>query len=535
MHARSDRRGALAGAAIVLIAGLLAIGTMSASADSGRRAALVVDANTGRVLHAKSADAARYPASLTKVMTLYLVFELMEAGKLDANTPIKISAQASAAPPSKLDLDPGDTIPLGAAIRALVTKSANDVAVAVAEHISGTQAAFARAMTAKARQLGMRSTVFRNAHGLPDSEQVTTARDMVTLSLAIYDHFPNHAKVFSTRRFTYAGASYRNHNTLLATFSGMDGIKTGYTRSSGFNLTASVRRDGRHVVAAVLGGRSAAARNAEMRTLLTRGLARASTRKSRRPVLLSRAEPAPPVAARTTTAAARTPRAAPRLVEPIAEVVARPAAAPTQTDPPIHMARVRPVAVVAAPTPAATPDRAEPYLERAPAAYTPPWYRRPATVTPPAFATPARRVMPRHYYAPPDTGRGARPSTLTAQARRIEQGEPAIYAANHRAQPSYAAGQMPSSPAEAQPIRRGDYAVQVGAFATAAEAEQRLREVRDTAERVLAAAADHTEPVTQGARTLYRARFADFEAASAAQACNALRRQQVDCFVTRIH
>jgi D-alanyl-D-alanine carboxypeptidase len=515
----------------VLTAGLLALGTTPARADSGRHAALVLDANSGRVLHAQSADAIRYPASLTKVMTLYLVFELMDAGKLDANTRIKMSAQAAAVPPSKLGLDPGDTIPLGAAIRALVTKSANDVAVAIAEHISGTEAAFARAMTAKARQLGMRSTVFRNAHGLPDSEQVTTARDMVTLSLAIYDHFPKHTKVFATRRFTYAGASYRNHNTLLATFSGMDGIKTGYTRKSGFNLTASVRRDGRHVGAAVLGGRSAAARNAEMRKLLTHGLARASTSKSRRPLLLARAEPATPVAARPATAAAP----APRLVEPIAMAAAPPAVASMQTDPPIHMARVRPVTVVAEPTPAPTPDRAEPYQDRTPAEYTPPWHHRPAIVTPPAPTTSARRVLPRQYYAPPDTGRGARPSTLAAQAARIEQGEPAIYAANHPARPSYAGAPMPSPPAEPRPIRRGDYAVQVGAFATAAEAEQRLREVRQTAERLLAAAADHTEPVTQGSRTLYRARFADFEASSAAQACNALRRQRVDCFVTRVH
>ena len=207
MNALSGRRGILAGAAIVLTSGLLAFGTLSAQADGGRHAAFMIDANSGRVLHAQSADVSRYPASLTKMMTLYMVFELIEAGKLDANTSIKISAQAAAVPPSKLDLDPGDTIPLGAAIRALVTKSANDIAVAIAEHISGTEAAFARAMTAKARQLGMRSTTFRNAHGLPDAEQVTTARDMATLALALYDHYPRQAQVFATRRFTYAGES----------------------------------------------------------------------------------------------------------------------------------------------------------------------------------------------------------------------------------------------------------------------------------------------------------------------------------------
>jgi D-alanyl-D-alanine carboxypeptidase len=515
MHALRGRRGILAGAAIILTSAAIALGGVAAHAND-RHAAFVVDANSGRVLFAQSADEPRYPASLTKIMTLYLVFELMEAGKLDADTPIKISAQAAAVAPSKLDLDPGDTIPLGAAIRVLVTKSANDIAVAVAEHISGTEAAFARLMTAKARQLGMRSTVFRNANGLPDSEQVTTARDMVTLSLAIYDRFPRQAQVFATRRFTYDGTSYRNHNAMLGTFAGMEGIKTGYTRASGFNLTASVRRNGRHVVAAVFGGRTAASRNAEMRTLLTRALSRATTNKSRRPVLIARSEPTMPTATRRYIAS----KAAPRLVEPIAQ-----AAAPAQqASPPIHIARVRPVSVVTAPPAAAA--RAEPYLDRATAAYTPPWYHRPAA------APPAETQQPRPDYATPDTGRGARPSTLSAQAARLEQGGPAVYAA---AQPSYAGGPVRAMPTSARPIRRGDYAVQVGAFTSAAEAEARLREVRQSAERILAAAADHTEPVTQGSRTLYRARFADLEAASAAQACNALRRQRVDCFVTRIH
>jgi D-alanyl-D-alanine carboxypeptidase len=543
MNALSGRRGILAGAAIVLTSELLAFGTLSAQADGGRHAAFMIDANSGRVLHAQSADVSRYPASLTKMMTLYMVFELIEAGKLDANTSIKISAQAAAVPPSKLDLDPGDTIPLGAAIRALVTKSANDIAVAIAEHISGTEAAFARAMTAKARQLGMRSTTFRNAHGLPDAEQVTTARDMATLALALYDHYPRQAQVFATRRFTYAGASYRNHNTLLGTFAGMEGIKTGYTRSSGFNLVASVRRDGRHVVAAVFGGSTAASRNAEMRTLLSRGLARAGTTKSRRPLLLARAEPSAPAgraparsasAPMVSSAAAAPARSAPRLVEPIA-----PATEPARTDPPIQMARVRPVSVVAAPAPAQS--RAETF-ESAPAQYVAPWKQLPSMATPttPVQQEPVLREPPRPAYASPDTGRGARPSTLSAQASRIEQGEPAVYAAAqipspYAERPSYAGAPMPEAPAAAAPIPRGgDYAIQVGAFATAAEAEARLRQIRQSAQSVLAQAADHTEPVTQGSRTLYRARFADLEAASATQACNALRRQHVDCFVARL-
>lgn len=495
MRAGASRRGRLAGTAVLIFC-LVAGGAAKARADS-REAALVVDANSGRVLHASNADARRYPASLTKLMTLYLVFEQMEAGRLKETTPIAISAQAAAVPPSKLDLDPGESIQLGAAVRALVTKSANDVAVAIAEHISGSEAAFARAMTAKARQLGMRATVFRNAHGLPDPEQITTARDIVTLSLALYDHFPRHARVFATRQFTYAGASYRNHNTLLGSFEGMEGIKTGYTRASGFNLATSVRRDGLHVVAVVMGGRTAAARNGEMRKLLTRGLARASTTRSRRPVLIARAEPRAAAPTRVPAPVPALRRAAPGLVEaPKLVEPPRLAASPAREtdDPPIQMARVRTVPVVQA-------------------------------------------AAPVHRFVAPDDGRGARPSTLDAQARRLDSGEPAIYVAgpSARTHTTVAAAQSFAPPSYAGAVSRGDYAIQVGAFATASEAEARLRDVRHAMGNLLGAAIDLTEPVAQGARTLYRARFAGLDAGPAAETCTALRRQRVDCFVARLH
>jgi len=499
MCAGASWRASLAGA-VILILCLGAAGVTNARADS-RHAAFVVDANTGRVLHAADADEARFPASLTKMMTLYLVFEQLEAGRLEPSTPIRISAQAAAVPPSKLDLDPGDTIPLSAAIRALVTKSANDVAVAIAEHIAGTEAAFARAMTAKARQLGMRHTVFRNAHGLPDPEQVTTARDIATLSLALYDHFPRHARIFATRQFSYAGAVYRNHNAMLGSFDGMEGIKTGYTRASGFNLAASVRRDGRHVVAVVMGGRTAQARNAEMRMLLTRALARASTRKSRQLIARAGTESAPAARPVPQRRAMPLPRPAPRLVEPI-----RPASRPVlaSNEPPIQMARVRTVPVGAL-----------------------------------AWSETATRTAERPQYALPDDGRGAQPSTLDAQAHRLGNGMPAIYASQESGPPSTTAALQPASAQTsymaAGAAGRGGFAVQVGAFGTAAEAEARLREVRQTAGNLLARATNLTEPVAQGPRTLYRARFAGLEAGPAAATCSALRRQRVDCFVTRLH
>jgi D-alanyl-D-alanine carboxypeptidase len=272
---------------------------------------MAIDANTGAALHNKSGDAACYPASLTKMMTLYMTFELIEQGRMSYATKIKMSETAAAAPPSKLKMKPGDQLTVLDAIKALVTKSANNVAVALAEHIGGSEENFARLMTKRARQLGMTSTVFKNASGLPNREQKTTARDMLKLAMHLQDHFPQHYKLFSIRHFTYRGRRYRNHNALLRRFRGTDGIKTGYTRASGFNLVANVRRDGKHVVAVVFGGKSARVRNAKMRSILTKALAKASRKKTRKPVLVARAKsPTPP---RPVRASSKTSPRAPHL------------------------------------------------------------------------------------------------------------------------------------------------------------------------------------------------------------------------------
>jgi len=293
------------------------------AAAVARHAAIVIDANTGTVLHNQAGDEVRHPASLTKIMTIYLALEQIDQGRLRFDTRIKMSQEAASAAPSKLDLDPGEEITLADAIKALVTKSANDVAVAIAEHIGGTEANFARLMTAKARRIGMSKTVFKNASGLPDPDQVTTGRDMLTLALRLKDDFPRHYHLFSLRSFTYHGTTHRNHNTLLNSYQGVDGIKTGYTRSSGFNLVASVNRDRKHVVAAVFGGLSAASRNAHMRVLLNRALPKASTEVTRKPMLV--AKPAPALR-RTTVAAA----AAPAATAPTAPAPRKTAAAPAQ-------------------------------------------------------------------------------------------------------------------------------------------------------------------------------------------------------------
>ena len=205
-------------------------------------AAIVVDANNGAVLHAAAPDAPRHPASLTKIMTLYLLFERLESGKIALDTPMEVSEDASIQAPTKLGLRPGDTIKVEDAIKGLVTKSANDASVVIAEAIGGTEEEFARAMTRKARALGMRNTTYRNANGLPNDEQITTARDQALLGIAIQERFPKYYRYFSLASFVYRGNAMRNHNHLLGKVEGVDGIKTGFTRDSGFNLVTSVRR-----------------------------------------------------------------------------------------------------------------------------------------------------------------------------------------------------------------------------------------------------------------------------------------------------
>lgn len=236
-------------------------------------AAFIVDRYTGVVLHQENADTLKYPASLTKMMTLYLVFEAMDKGEVNAKTPIIVSKNASKRPPSKLGLKAGQTILLEDAIRALATKSANDVATALAEYFAGTESEFGVLMTQRARELGMSRTTFRNASGLPNKKQRTTARDIGTLAQALYAHYPHHMHYFGNKSFEYKGRRYRNTNRLLGVYKGMDGIKTGYIRASGYNLAASVRRDDHHIIAVVFGGKTAKRRDRQMKRLLDKAFA----------------------------------------------------------------------------------------------------------------------------------------------------------------------------------------------------------------------------------------------------------------------
>ncbi|MCX8282384.1 D-alanyl-D-alanine carboxypeptidase [Phyllobacterium sp. 0TCS1.6C] len=254
------------------------VGAITLAPVSEKSASIVVDGSTGAVLQQSSADLPRIPASLTKMMTLYLVFEALESGRITKTTPIPVSAHAASQPPSRLRLKPGQSIDVDTAIKALVVKSANDVAVALGEYLGGTEEQFAAQMTAKARQLGLRSTVFRNASGLPDSQQVTTARDMALLGLSLRKHHPQYYYYFGEKDFMFNGKLIRGHNRVLAQVEGADGIKTGYVRASGFNIVTSINDNGRQLVAVVMGGETARQRDAQVVSLVNAYLPQVASR-----------------------------------------------------------------------------------------------------------------------------------------------------------------------------------------------------------------------------------------------------------------
>ena len=240
-------------------------------AVTGKGAYLILDATSGREIMSDQADALRHPASLTKLMTIYLAFSALDSGRLALGDSLPVSANALNAPPTKMGLPPGGSVSVRDATMALVTRSANDAAVVVAEALGGDEANFARVMTQKARQLGMNSTVYRNASGLPNREQVTTARDQAVLASALLRNFPHYYAVFSVQSYPYRGRSLENHNRMLGNYDGADGLKTGYTTASGFNLVLSAVRDNRRLIGVVMGGASASRRDRQMADLMDRG------------------------------------------------------------------------------------------------------------------------------------------------------------------------------------------------------------------------------------------------------------------------
>ncbi len=266
---------------------------LSGAPALARYASIVVDANTGRVLHAENADTRNYPASLTKMMTLYLAFEALDDHRLSLRQRLRVSRRAAGQAPSKLGLEAGGTIRVGDAILALVTKSANDAATVIAEALARSERDFARTMTAKARTLGMTRTSFRNASGLPNRGQLSTARDVARLAVALQRDFPHYYGFFATSSFRFRGKTYRNHNGLLGRYPGTDGLKTGYIRASGYNVAASVKRGGRRLVGVVLGGKSPGWRNRHMMRLFDRSFLRLEDERQPRARILPAAAALP--------------------------------------------------------------------------------------------------------------------------------------------------------------------------------------------------------------------------------------------------
>jgi D-alanyl-D-alanine carboxypeptidase len=490
-------------------------------------AAIVVDGNSGRTLYSANEDAPRHPASLTKVMTLYLLFEQLDKGAMTLQTEIPISEHAAAQEPSKLGIQAGDSISVDDAIKAIVTRSANDVAVAIAEAIGHDESTFAEAMTRKAHALGMTRTTYRNASGLPNDQQITTAHDLAILGRAVQERFPRYFHYFSTHEFEYAGEVIGNHDHLLGRVDGVDGIKTGYTRASGFNLLTSLHRDGRSLVGVVLGGPSTAARDRLMETLIATHVAEASTKHSA--TMIAEAEPVP--------------------------APSRPAAAPVQ----LASARVQPVVYAPSthnrPSPAViaqgdnNAEEDDPPTLRV-AAVAPAARRQPvAPVRVAAIQLPAPRVDLNDAAAHGWT-KGPDAATVKADAAKSAAhagkvlmsdgtyGDPpapapkavaATTAAKEAKQTIVARAAEPAGDST-DAIHKG-WIIQIGATDDAAKANDLLIRARAQNHGALAAAKPVTEKVKKGEDIFYRARFAGLDSADEAEtACRSLKRNGFSCF-----
>lgn len=456
-------------------------------------AGIVVDAKTGKVLYSEDPDGLRYPASLTKMMTLYLTFEALEAGRITLDSPVPVSAHAASEPPSKLGVRPGGAITVDQAIRALVTRSANDMATALGEFLGGNEDRFAQMMTSKARALGMTRTTYRNANGLPNTAQMTTARDQARLGMALRQHFPQYYGYFSIRSFTYGRQVIGNHNRLVGTVKGVDGIKTGYTRAAGSNLATSAQLDGRSIVAVVLGGRSSAARDATMRKLVAEYLPKAS--RSGDGALVAQA-PAP----RATLAPT-----------PSVPVASQPRIAASQSD-------ARRLAALDLPASGPTPGAR--YNEQpAPtaSAYAVDTSRNMAaadavsaavTTSAPAVPTPAPEYMPKR----PQAG-------LKAELPKEDVDDVTTASTTETTKP--------------QMRLASGWVIQIGVSPSEKMALDLLQSAQDKGGKVLRSAKPFTVALSSNGGQVYRARFGGFgDQKAATEACSVLKKKGVNCWAS---
>lgn len=531
-----------AAAAVVLATGIAATAkTAEAAAPKGvypdRYAAIVVDTATGKVLYEANADARRYPASLTKMMTLYVLFEDLDRGRFRLDSRLTVSAVAASQPPSKLGLRAGDTITVEDAIKALVTKSANDAAATIGENLAGSIPAFAERMTRTARAIGMSNTVFRNANGLPNPGQYTSARDMMKLGVALQVRFPSYYGYFQTRSFAFRGHTIGNHNNLLGRIDGVDGIKTGYIAASGFNLVTSIKRDGRKLVAVVMGGRTARSRDAHMVQLINTYLPAASRARGYDDDLVASIKAAPKVAASVP-------------MPVVAAAVVPPVGADHPVPPP------RPAVVTETVTPeivTASVAIAPPRPERAPVALTRAVQTQsiPVPVAEPVSLAdaqlPSSAAEAFAEVAPLSAGErdalGAMIETASTSGR-VEVASvdsdlplPAPAPVPAKAAPvAVAAAPAKPVPAAVSDDRRPTgWVIQIGAVGSRDAANDLLKRAQSKAGRVLASADPVTEIYSKSGQTYVRARFAGFDnEKEASRACAALKKNAFNCYTLRL-
>jgi D-alanyl-D-alanine carboxypeptidase len=475
--------------------------------------AIVVDVKTGRTLYEASPDGLRHPASITKVMTLYLLFEQLQAGRISLSTPLPVSAHAAAQSPTKLGLRAGDTIRVDDAIKGVVTRSANDAAVVIAEALGGSESNFCVIMTRKAHALGMTRTRYVNASGLPDQEQITTAHDLAILGMAIQKRFPKYYRFFSTRSFVYRGHGIASHNHLLGSVEGVDGIKTGYTRSSGFNLLTSVRRDNRQLIAVVMGGRSAPSRDVVMRHLIDDYLPRAYTGNATE-------TSAPAVAQADDDSGASSVAMAPRRLPAVRPAVIAEAPKP-RVAAPVALVAVRPPQANVAPAPEPRPQITPARPAIASTAQAGPvlrWMQGPA----PVMTAPATPPV----QAERDT-EAAPAATATVQMVRT-----ATYRVDEDTRSINQAGSGDSAPAASQ---HSGWIIQIGATNSEGAARQLLASAKMAGDVALASASPFTETVNRNGTKLWRARFGGFDdRRQALSACSSLKAASFTCVAVKL-
>jgi len=535
---------------------------------------VIVDGNSGATLSANNPDASRHPASLTKIMTLYLLFERLDAGKMKLDTEMEVSEHASEQAPTKLGLRPGQTILVEDAIKGLVTRSANDAAVVIAEAIAGDEDGFAKLMTRKAHALGMSRTTYRNASGLPDDDQVTTARDQSTLGRAIQDRFPRYYRYFSTTAFNYHGQTIRNHNHLLGSVEGVDGIKTGYTRASGFNLVTSIHRGNRFLVGVVMGGRSGSSRDAIMRNLLAENLDKGAAKRTVAAITERNPSDTNTDVAQTEAEPRPAPSAPAQAVQ-VASTSPEPAAAPARSPAPVSRSIFAAAAASvpkAEPAPltsgvihsqglAAIPGSSEPMKPvKVKTVQVKAGQVKLASAGPAQPGTPITNAIPAARLEVPETSSAvvAKAETNKVEAARAElPPQPANHGTGNGVLGVLPASSLsPSSTSQAmayadpaprpQPqavsqdsaikpvaVHTG-WIVQVGALESESEALQRIDAARNQSRGLLAKADPFTEPVVaKGDRKLFRARFAGLDRDQAEAVCRTLKRSDISCITVR--